>query len=198
MAQPEADICSARRTALGPTRASSELSKVSAMPMGRTIYFRFPQPSALGRVVVWCVVRGARAHGRASRPRGGRGSRRRGPAARRFCQIIEKQRFEKGYRTLLTYYMLGSDPALWPAGERRERGFIMHDKGYYHSCLGRSRKGTFRPYQTPEPQPRGAVTRRAVAQRRSRASGLTRPLAEAIRSFRLGFGVDLLARTAAV
>ena len=41
-------------------------------------------------------------------------------------------------------------------------------------------KGTFRPYQPPEPQPRGAVTRRAVAQRRSRASGLTRPLAEAI------------------
>ena len=36
------------------------------------------------------------------------------------------------------------------------------------------RKGTFRPYQTPEPQPGGAVTRRAVAQRRSRASGLTR------------------------
>ena len=29
---------------------------------------------------------------------------------------------------------------------------------------GRSRKGTFRPYWTPEPQPRGAVTRRAVAQ----------------------------------
>ena len=38
------------------------------------------------------------------------------------------------------------------------------------------RKGAFRPYQPPEPQPRGAVTRRAVAQRRSRASGLTRPL----------------------
>ena len=126
-------ICSARRTALGPTRASSELSKVSAMPMERTIYFRFPQPSALGRGVVWCVVRGARAHGRASRPRGGRGSRRRGPAARRFCQIIEKQRFEKGYRTLLTYYMLGSDPALWPAGGRREGELIAHDKGYYHS-----------------------------------------------------------------
>ena len=36
------------------------------------------------------------------------------------------------------------------------------------------RKGTFRPYQTLEPQPGGAVTRRAVAQRRSRASGLTR------------------------
>ena len=37
-----------------------------------------------------------------------------------------------------------------------------------------------------EPQPRGAVTRRAVAQRRSRASGLTRPLAAAIWGF-LGF-----------
>ena len=31
-----------------------------------------------------------------------------------------------------------------------------------------------------KPHPRGAVTRRAVAQRRSRASGLTRPLAEAL------------------
>ena len=50
---------------------------------------------------------------------------------------------------------------------------LAHDKGYYHS-LRRSRKGTFRPYQTPEPQPWGAVTRRAVAQRRSRAGGLTR------------------------
>ena len=38
-----------------------------------------------------------------------------------------------------------------------------------------------------EPQPRGGVTRRAVAQRRSRASGLTRPLAEAIRGFGLEF-----------
>ena len=35
-------------------------------------------------------------------------------------------------------------------------------------------KASLRPYQTPEPQPWGAVTRRAVAQRRSRASGLTR------------------------
>ena len=36
---------------------------------------------------------------------------------------------------------------------------------------------------------RGAVTRRAVAQCRSRASGLTCPLAEAIRGFGLGFVV---------
>ena len=31
------------------------------------------------------------------------------------------------------YYTLGSDPALWPAGERREGEHIMYDKGYYHS-----------------------------------------------------------------
>ena len=43
-----------------------------------------------------------------------------------------------------------------------------------------------------EPQPRGAVTRRAVAQRRTRAGGLTRPLAEAIR----GFGVVFVAGSA--
>ena len=49
------------------------------------------------------------------------------------------------------------------------------------------RKGTFRLYQLSEPQPRGAVTRRAVAQRRSRASGLTRLSAEAIRVFDFGF-----------
>ena len=59
--------------------------------------------------------------------------------------------------------------------------------------FGAKPKGTFRPYQPSEPQPRGAVTRspgiaqapgldRAVAQRRSRAGGLTRPSAEAIRS----------------
>ena len=48
--------------------------------------------------------------------------------------------------------------------------------------FGAKPKGTFRPYQTPEPQQSGAVTRRAVAQRRSRASGLTRLSAEAIRS----------------
>ena len=42
------------------------------------------------------------------------------------------------------------------------------------------RKVPFGPTGRLEPQPRGAVTRRAVAQRRSRASGLTRLLAEAI------------------
>ena len=29
--------------------------------------------------------------------------------------------------------MLGSDPALWPAGERREGELVAYDKGYYHS-----------------------------------------------------------------
>ena len=45
------------------------------------------------------------------------------------------------------------------------------------------RKLAFGHTRRLEPQPRGAVTRRAVAQRRSRASGLTRLLAEAIRGF---------------
>ena len=51
-----------------------------------------------------------------------------------------------------------------------------------------------------EPQPRGAVSRRAVAQRRGCAGGLTRPLAAAIRGFGfgLGFVVGPLARSAAV
>ena len=53
--------------------------------------------------------------------------------------------------------------------------------------FGAKPKAGFRPYQTPEPQPWGAVTRRAVAQRRSRASGLTRPLAEAIWAGWFGF-----------
>ena len=49
---------------------------------------------------------------------------------------------------------------------------------------------------------RSGVTRRAVAQRRSRASGLTRSLAEAIRGFDSGFGLGFvvgpLGRSAAV
>ena len=40
----------------------------------------------------------------------------------------------------MLYYTLGSDPALWPAGERRERGLIMNDNILYHS-LRRSRVG---------------------------------------------------------
>ena len=37
---------------------------------------------------------------------------------------------------------------------------LAHDKGYYHSYCAAKPKASFRPYQTPEPQPRGAVTRR--------------------------------------
>ena len=42
--------------------------------------------------------------------------------------------------------------------------------------FGAKPKASFRLYQTLEPQPRGAVTRRAVAQRRSRAKRLDLPL----------------------
>ena len=62
----------------------------------------------------------------------------------------------------------GGDRAVGREGE------LVHDKGYYHSCLGRSRKLAFGHTRRLEPQPWGAVTRRAVAQRRSRVSGLTR------------------------
>ena len=76
----------------------------------------------------------------------------------------------------------------------------MHDKGYYHSYPegADAPKGTFRPYQPLEPQPRGAVTRRAVAQCRSRASGLTRPSLRLSGGFDSGFVVGPLARFAAV
>ena len=57
---------------------------------------------------------------------------------------------------------------------------IAHDKGYYHSYCGEAEREPFGHTSRLEPQPRGAVTRRAAAQRRSRAGGLTRPLAEAI------------------
>ena len=50
----------------------------------------------------------------------------------------------------LLYYMLGSDPALWPAGERRERELITHDKDIIIHIVGANvPKGTFRPYWTP-------------------------------------------------
>ena len=58
--------------------------------------------------------------------------------------------------------------------------------------FGAKPKASFRPYQPSEPQPWGAVTHRAVAQRRSRASGLTRPLTEAIRGFDSGFGLGFV------
>ena len=48
---------------------------------------------------------------------------------------------------LLLYYMLGSDPALWPAGERREGELITHDNILYHG-LGLAIR---LPHPTTEP-----------------------------------------------
>ena len=58
----------------------------------------------------------------------------------RFHQVIEIKLVRMECQTHFIYYTLGSDPALWPARERREEEYIMHDKGYYHSLkdtLGR-------------------------------------------------------------
>ena len=55
--------------------------------------------------------------------------------------------------------------------------------------FGAKPKASFRPYQTLEPQPWGAVTRGAVAQHRSRASGLIRLSAAAIRGAVLSGGL---------
>ena len=63
---------------------------------------------------------------------------------------------------------------------RSERHAVYEGKGGLGFRAVSGPKGSFRPYQRLEPQRWGGVTRRAVAQRRSRASGLTRPLAEAI------------------
>ena len=83
--------------------------------------------------------------------------------------------------------LLRADPKRW---------LFMKERGVRAVWTGR--KGTFRPYQPLEPQPRGAVTRRAVAQRRSRASGLIRPSAAAIRGFGVDFVSGSLARFAAI
>ena len=56
---------------------------------------------------------------------------------------------------------------------------IAPQTGAFGPC-GRAEREPFGHTRRLEPQPRGAVTRRAVAQRRSRASGLTHLLAEAI------------------
>ena len=52
---------------------------------------------------------------------------------REFRQVDETRRVGLARGKLLLYYALGSDPALWRFRERRERGLITHDKGYYHS-----------------------------------------------------------------
>ena len=76
--------------------------------------------------------------------------------------------------------------APWTAAGRSEGMAVYEGKGggwaWLLGCGPCERAGRepFGPTGRLEPQPRGAVTRRAVAQRRSRASGLTRLLAEAI------------------
>ena len=61
------------------------------------------------------------------------------------------------------------------------RGDAVHEGKGGVRAVWTGRKEPFGHTGRLEPQPRGAVTRRAVAQRRSRVSGLTRLLAEAIR-----------------
>ena len=63
---------------------------------------------------------------------------------------------------------------------------------------GRAGRGPFGPTSRLSRSGGEESPGRAVVQRRSRASGLTRPLAEAIRGFGLGFVVGPLARSAAV
>ena len=43
---------------------------------------------------------------------------------RGFRQVDETRLVGRAWGELPLYYTLGSDPALWPAGERRERGSI--------------------------------------------------------------------------
>ena len=63
----------------------------------------------------------------------------------------------------LYYYMLGSDPALWPAGERREGELIAHDKGYYHSyCRGERAARNLSPILDALSRSRGGVCRNAM------------------------------------
>ena len=91
---------------------------------------RMPGPATEWRV----GARRARTFQQPLDPLADRGIWCRSPAAvRGFSQVDETRRVWEGMGGLLLYYMLGSDPALWPAGERREGEFIAHDKGYYHS-----------------------------------------------------------------
>ena len=75
------------------------------------------------------------------------------------------------------------------AGRSGRRGCLRGKRGgwaWLSGCFGSCERAEREPFghtSRLEPQPRGAVTRRAVAQRRSRVSGLTRLLAEAIRGF---------------
>ena len=88
-----------------------------------------------GLATEWCIgARRARTFQQPLDPPADRGIWCRSPAAvRGFRQVDETKRVGRAWGELLLYYTLGSDPALWPAGERRERRLIAHDKGYYHA-----------------------------------------------------------------
>ena len=82
---------------------------------------RMPGPATEWRV----GARRARTFQQPLDPLADRGIWCRSPAAvRGFRQVDETRRVGRAWGDLLLYYMLGSDPALWPAGERRERGLI--------------------------------------------------------------------------
>ena len=52
--------------------------------------------------------------------------------------------FGRAWGELLLYYTLGSDPALWPAGEWREGELITHDKDIIiHICRGEAEREPF-------------------------------------------------------
>ena len=93
---------------------------------------RMPGPATEWRV----GARRARTFQQSLDPLADRGIWYRSPAAvRGFRQVNESRRVGRVRGELPLYYTLGSDPALWPAGERREDGLLAHDKGYYHSYL---------------------------------------------------------------
>ena len=70
-------------------------------------------------------------------------------------------------------HLIAFDSHRWRCAQKDTAGWI------FGPCF-RAEREPFGHTSRLEPQPRGAVTRRAVAQRRSRASGLTRLSAEAI------------------
>ena len=70
-------------------------------------------------------------------------------------------------------HLIAFDSHRWRCAQKDTAGWI------FGPCF-RAEREPFGHTRRLEPQPRGAVTRRAVAQRRSRAGGLTRLSAEAI------------------
>ena len=129
-------------------------------------------------------------------PRHQRSERRFSNSQRRARSIVRDEKFLARYGGFAKAGRRSVELQRLPEAKVTERVSI--DDYSTWRAVWTGRKGTFRPYQLSEPQPRGAVTGRAVAQRRSRASGLTRPLAEAIRGFDSGFGVGFVVGSLAV